>query len=181
MKLAILTVVVFAAALALAACAKVSAAETPQAGQMAPDFTLLSQDGSPLSLHDFRGHWVVLYFYPKDGTPGCTIEAHNFERDLKKYQQANAVIVGVSVDSTGSHQDFCARQGLTFKLLADTNKKVCARYGSLMNLVAVKIAKRNTFLIDPQGRIAKVWTAVDPAPHSAQVLGTLAELSPKTS
>ncbi|HTS76679.1 MAG TPA: peroxiredoxin [Bryobacteraceae bacterium] len=181
MKLTILTVVVLAAALALAACAKVSAAEPPQAGQPAPDFTLASQDGSPVSLHDFRGHWVVLYFYPKDGTPGCTIEAHNFERDLAKYEKSNTVIVGVSVDSTGSHKEFCAKQGLTFKLLADTDKKVSARYGSLMNLVALKIAKRNTFLIDPQGRIAKVWTGVDPAPHSAQVLEALAGFEARQS
>ena len=176
MKLAILAVVVFAAVLALAACVKMSAAPTPQAGQQAPDFTLPSQDGSPVSLHDFRGKWVVLYFYPKDGTHGCTIEAHNFQRDIAKYEQANAVVVGVSVDSTGSHKEFCAQQGLTFKLLADTDKKVSAEYGSLMNLVATKIAKRNTFLIDPQGRITKVWTGVDPTPHSAQVLESLPQI-----
>jgi peroxiredoxin Q/BCP len=78
-------------------------AALPQVGQPAPDFTLPSQDGSPVSLHDFRGKWVVLYFYPKDGTPGCTIEAHNFQRDLSRYERDHAAIVGVSVDSTGSH------------------------------------------------------------------------------
>ena len=93
--------------------------------------TLPSQDGSQVSLNDFRGKWVVLYFYPKDNTPGCTIEAHNFQRDLPKYQEKNAVIVGVSVDSSESHQDFCTKQSLTFKLLADTDKKVVAEYGSL--------------------------------------------------
>ena len=103
----------------------------PQAGQTAPDFTLPSQDGTNVSLKDLRGKWVVLYFYPKDGTPGCTVEAHNFQRDLARYEQANAVIVGVSVDSTGSHKDFCAKQGLTFNLLADTDKKVVRQYGSL--------------------------------------------------
>ncbi len=152
----------------------VSAAETPQVGQLAPDFTLPSQDASPVALHDFRGKWVVLYFYPKDGTHGCNIEAHNFERDIAKYQAANAVIVGVSVDNADSHKDFCAKQGLTFKLLADTDKKVSVEYGSLMNLVALKVSKRNTFLIDPQGKIAKVWTGVDPQPHSQQVLEALA-------
>src|SRR3954464_4798219 len=102
-----------------------SASETmPQVGQTAPDFTLPSQDGTDVSLKDFRGKYVVLYFYPKDNTPGCTVEAHNFQRDLAKYEQNNAVIVGVSVDSTGSHKDFCAKQGLTFRLLADTDKKV---------------------------------------------------------
>src|SRR5580692_9420205 len=128
------------AALILAACSRAAGASSaPQVGQAAPDFTLPSQDGSPVSLKDFKGRWVVLYFYPKDGTHGCTIEAHNFERDIAKYQAANAVIVGVSVDNADSHKEFCAKQGLTFKLLADTDKKVSAEYGSLMNLVAVKI------------------------------------------
>src|SRR5208282_4749590 len=81
-------------------------------GAEAPDFTLASQSGAPVSLHDFRGHWVVLYFYPKDFTSGCTIEAHNFERDLAQYDQKNAVIVGVSVDSADSHREFCAEEGL---------------------------------------------------------------------
>src|SRR5947208_4680743 len=94
----------------------------PQVGQTAPDFTLPSQDGTDVSLKDFRGKYVVLYFYPKDNTPGCMVEPHNFQRDLAKYEQNNAVIVGVSVDSTGSHKDFCAKQGLTFRLLADTDK-----------------------------------------------------------
>src|ERR1700734_654808 len=136
------------AALILAACSRAAGASSaPQVGQAAPDFTLPSQDGSAVSLKDFRGKWVVLYFYPKDNTHGCTIEAHNFERDLAKYQEANAVIVGVSTDSAGSHQDFCAKQGLTFKLLADTRKQVCGEYGSLSNLVVMKMAARNTFLI----------------------------------
>src|ERR1700730_11614521 len=104
-------------------------------GQVAPDFTLPSQDGSKISLHDFRGKWVVLYFYPKDGTSGCTLEAHNFQRDIEKYQQFNAEIVGVSVDSADSHKDFCAKQGLHFKLLADTEKKVPGDYDSLMPII----------------------------------------------
>src|SRR5436305_1945226 len=113
----------------------------PQAGQQASEFTLPSQDGTQISLKDFRGKWVVLYFYPKDNTPGCTIEAHNFQRDLPKYEQDNAVIVGVSVDSPDSHKDFCAKQGLTFKLLADTDKKVVGEYGSLRDN---GMAARNT-------------------------------------
>ena len=145
----------------------------PQAGQSAPDFTLPSQDGTPVNLAGFRGKWVVLYFYPKDATYGCTIEAHNFQRDLAQYEHRNAVILGVSVDSAKSHQDFCAKQGLTFKLLADTEKKVSAEYGSLRNLLGFKIAARNTFLIDPAGKIAKVWTGVDPSSHSAEVLAAL--------
>ena len=102
--------------LLLLAVRALAADTVPQVGQSAPDFTLPSQDGSKISLHDFEGKWVVLYFYPKDGTAGCTIEAHNFQRDLTKYEQNHAVIVGVSVDSTNSHQAFCAKQGLTFKL-----------------------------------------------------------------
>ncbi|MGD1094749.1 MAG: peroxiredoxin [Bryobacteraceae bacterium] len=148
----------------------------PQVGQSAPDFTLPSQDGSPISLKDFRGKWVVVYFYPKDGTPGCTIEAHNFQRDLPKYEARNAVILGVSVDSTGSHKEFCAKQGLTFKLLADTGTSVCGQYGSLRNLLVTKIAMRNTFLIDPSGKIVKVWTGVSPGRHSEEVLAALGAL-----
>lgn len=175
MKPTILIVLIIAAVLVLAACARATAASVPEAGQTAPDFTLPSQDGSNVRLRDFRGRWVVLYFYPKDGTTGCTIEAHNFQRDMAKYEQAKAVILGVSVDSTGSHKEFCAQQGLTFKLLADTEKKVSAQYGSLHNFVAVKIAARNTFLIDPDGKIVKVWTGVSPSNHSSEVLTALAQ------
>lgn len=162
----------------LMAWAPLAAADAiPQANQPAPDFTLPSQEGSKVSLHDFKGKWVVLYFYPKDGTPGCTIEAHNFQRDLPKYEQKNAVIVGVSVDSAGSHKEFCAKQGLTFKLLADTQRNVSRQYGSLTNLVVYKMSARNTFLINPEGKIAKVWTGVSPAGHSTEVLGALAQLA----
>jgi peroxiredoxin Q/BCP len=163
---------------ALLLAATLSAAETvPKPGQAAPDFTLPSQDGSKVSLHDFKGKWVVLYFYPKDGTTGCTIEAHNFQRDLSKYDQKHAVIVGVSVDSTGSHKEFCARQGLTFKLLADTERNVSRQYGSLTNLLVYKMSSRNTFLISPDGKIAKVWTGVSPTSHSAEVLAALSQLA----
>ncbi len=149
-------------------------ATPPQVGQTAPDFTLPSQDGSQVSLHDFRGKWVVLYFYPKDGTSGCTLEAHNFQRDLPKYQQLKAEIVGVSVDSPDSHRDFCAKQGLHFKLLADTEKKVSQAYDSLTMIV--HWSSRNTFLIDPSGKIAKVWLGVSPGGHSEQVLASLSTL-----
>src|SRR6059058_1675229 len=98
--------------------------KAPVSGAPAPDFTLNSQDGKPLSLHDLRGKWVVLYFYPKDFTSGCTREAHNFQRDQEEYARRNAVILGVSVDSAESHQKFCAKEGLNFKLLADTSHAV---------------------------------------------------------
>ena len=153
----------------------------PQVGQQAPAFKLPSQDGSQVALHDFRGKWVVLYFYPKDATPGCTIEAHNFQRDLPKYQHDNAIIVGISVDSADSHKNFCAKQGLTFKLLADPDKQVVKQYGSLRNLLGIKIAARNTFLIDPAGQIVRVWTGVDPNHHSEQILTALNGLQAKKS
>jgi peroxiredoxin Q/BCP len=148
------------------------AAEVPQPGQQAPSFKLPSQDGTDFSLKDFKGKWVVLYFYPKDMTQGCTIEAHGFQNDLAKYDSANAVILGVSVDSVDSHKQFCAKDSLTFKLLADTDKKTVDAYGSLSER---GVASRNTFLIGPDGKIAKVWTAVKPQHHSEEVLAALAE------
>src|SRR5437879_9537433 len=96
--------------------------KAPSSGATAPDFTLNSQDGKPLSLHDLRGKWVVLYFYPKDFTSGCTKEAHNFQRDLPQYEQKNAIILGVSVQDEATHQKFCAKEGLGFNLLAEDRK-----------------------------------------------------------
>ena len=151
----------------------------PQTGQPAPDFTLPSQDGSNIHLADYHGKWVVLYFYPKDMTSGCTIEAHNFQRDLAKYDAMSAVILGVSIDSVDSHKQFCTKDSLTFKLLADSDKKVVDQYGSLGSYAGMKMAKRNTFLIDPKGNIAKVWTSVNPNTHSEDVLETLKSLEAK--
>ncbi|HEX4285930.1 MAG TPA: peroxiredoxin [Terracidiphilus sp.] len=148
----------------------------PTVGSTAPTFTLPSQDGSQIALDSFHGKWVVLYFYPKDMTQGCTIEAHNFQRDLSKFEADNAVIVGVSVDTPDSHKQFCTKEGLTFRLLADPEHHVVDEYGSLGHFGAFTIANRNTFLIDPHGKIVKVWTKVDPSHHSEEVLATLAEL-----
>ena len=148
----------------------------PQVGAPAPEVKLTSNEGKPVSLSDYKGKWVVLYFYPKDFTSGCTLEAQNFQRDLKKFEDAGAVILGVSVDSAQSHKDFCAKEGLNFKLLADADAKVSATYGSLKDYNGQKMSARNTFIIDPQGKIAKVYTGVKPAEHSEQVLKDLAEL-----
>jgi peroxiredoxin Q/BCP len=155
--------------------------KTPAIGSNAPDFTLNSQEGKPISLHDFKGKWVVLYFYPKDMTTGCTIEAHNFQRDLAKYQEKNAVVLGVSVQNEKSHQEFCAKESLTFKLLADTNKEVSEKYDSIMNLAVAKLSARHTFLIDPSGTVRKVWTEVDVKTHSDDVLAALDSMEKTTS
>ena len=146
---------------------------TPSAGSNAPDFTLPSQEGSSVSLRDYRGKWIVLYFYPKDQTPGCSREAHNFQVDQPKYAERNAVVLGVSLDSVDSHKKFCAKEGLNFMLLADTDHRVTDSYGSLTNLGLVRFAARHTFLLDPQGKIARAYTSVDPAKHSAEVLAEL--------
>jgi peroxiredoxin Q/BCP len=169
---------VLAAALALAvayAYVTVHAADEPMpaVGQAAPGFTLPSQDGSQISLDSFKGKWVVLYFYPKDMTTGCTIEAHNFQRDQAQFEAKNAVIVGVSVDTPDSHKQFCTKEGLTFRLLADPEHKVVDQYGSLGHYGPMTIANRNTFLIDPQGKIVQVWTKVNPQVHSAEVLAAI--------
>jgi thioredoxin-dependent peroxiredoxin len=159
--------------------ALVQAAETqkqPEAGAPAPDFSLTTSDGGQVSLKDYRGKWVVLYFYPKDFTSGCTMEAKNFQRDLTKYEQAGAIVLGVSVDTAQSHKDFCAKEGLNFKLLADPDAKVSTEYGSVIDYKGAKLAARNTFIINPKGEIAKVYTGVKPADHSEQVLKDLAEL-----
>jgi len=150
--------------------------KAPAVGTPAPDFTLKSQEDRPVSLHDFNGKWVVLYFYPKDMTSGCTIEAHNFQRDLAQYEARNAVILGVSVQDEKSHREFCAKESLTFKLLADTDKKVSGDYGSILNLGVAKLSARHTFLIDPRGIIRKVWMDVDVKTHSDNVLAAIDEL-----
>lgn len=148
------------------------AAAIPAEGTVAPDFTLSSQEGKPVSLKDFRGKWVVLYFYPKDMTPGCTIEAHNFQADQDKFTARKAAIVGVSVDTVDSHVQFCTKENLTFKLLSDPSHQVVDKYGSFGGVVAA----RNTFLIDPKGVIRKVYTGVKPNGHSAELLSALDEL-----
>ena len=163
------------AIVAVVACNRVSAVnELPAVGAAAPGFNLTTNEGKQVSLTDFKGKWVVLYFYPKDFTQGCTIEARNFQRDLAKYEAVNAVILGVSVDNAESHKEFCAKEGLNFKLLADTDAKVSEQYGSIMEYNGAKLSARNTFLIDPQGKVVKVFEKVKVAAHSEEVLAALA-------
>jgi thioredoxin-dependent peroxiredoxin len=155
--------------------------EVPAAGATAPTFKLVTNEGKEASLSDFAGKWVVLYFYPKDFTSGCTLQAHNFQRDLEKYNKINAVILGVSVDTAESHKEFCAKEGLNFKLLADIGGKVSEAYGSIMEYNGAKYSARNTFIIDPKGKIAKVFEKVKVAPHSEEVLTALADLQKSAS
>ena len=151
----------------------------PAIGSPAPDFTLFSQEGQPVTLSSLRGQWVVLYFYPKDFTPGCTVEAHNFQRDLAEYQKRNAVILGVSVQDAETHKQFCAKEGLNFKLLADTKKEVSKSYDSIMNLGIAKLSSRHTFLVDPTGVVRKVWLDVNVQKHSQEVLSSLDDFDKK--
>jgi thioredoxin-dependent peroxiredoxin len=150
--------------------------QAPSAGTPAPDFTLNSQDGKPVSLRDFRGKWIVLYFYPKDFTSGCTKEAHNFQRDLAQYELKNVVILGVSGQDVNSHQKFCTKEGLRFKLLADIQYLVSSSYGSLVDLGFAKLSTRHTFLIDPDGLVRKVYLNVNAEKHSSEVLDDVTAL-----
>ncbi len=170
-----LTLIVFSMSTLIAMAATDNQTQ-PATGKPAPDFSLTTGDGSQVNLKDYRGKWVVLYFYPKDFTSGCTMEAHNFQRDIAKYEPLHAVILGVSVDSAQSHKDFCAKEGLNFKLLADTDAKVSTEYGSVMDYKGQKLSARNTFIINPKCEVAKVFIKVDPTTHSEDVLKNLAEL-----
>jgi peroxiredoxin Q/BCP len=141
--------------------------------QAAPAFTLPTNTGDgTVSLADYRGKWVVVYFYPKDFTSGCTLEARRFQQDLPRYTDRNAQILGVSVDSVSSHAEFCDSEGLKFPLLADTDGAVSKRYGSWMGVVAL----RHTYIVDPDGVLRATFTGVNPAIHSAEVLAKLDEL-----
>ena len=154
-----------------------AAADQPIAvGAAAPAFTLPSQTATNVSLNDYKGKYVVLYFYPKDQTSGCSLEAHNFERDTAKYSALNAVVLGVSLDSVESHKTFCTKDGLNFKLLADPSGKVVGEYGvPTMETPIGKLAKRDTFLIGPDGKVLKFWQVKDISAHSDEVLAAIAE------
>jgi len=148
----------------------------PAEGTVAPEFTLNSQDGKSVSLRELRGKWVVLYFYPKDFTSGCTIEARNFQRDAAEYEKRGAAILGVSRQDEQTHKAFCAKEALNFRLLADTKGEVSRKYRSIVNLGVTKLSSRHTFLIDPQGVIRKRWMGVNFTVHSREVLSALDEL-----
>ncbi len=145
-------------------------------GQLAPEFTLVNQHGENISLKSKRGQWVVLYFYPKNDTPGCTTEACGFRDNINRLIAQKATVLGVSVDTQQSHQAFAEKYRLPFPILADEDGAVAEKYGSLLNLIVVKFAKRHSFIIDPQGRIAKIYRYVNPDMHVREVMHDLKKL-----
>jgi peroxiredoxin Q/BCP len=150
----------------------------PAINQPAPDFTLPTNTGDgQIALSDLRGKWVVLYFYPKDFTAGCTIEARRFQQDLPKYLDKNVQIVGVSADDIDSHAEFCDSEGLKFPLLADTTGAVSKAYGSWLGY----LSSRHTFIIDPQGILRETFVKVNPTVHSSEVLARLEQLQSAAS
>ncbi len=155
-----------------------AAGDLAAVGSAAPNFTLPNQENQPVSLNDYKGKWVVLYFYPKDQTSGCSMEAHNFQRDLPKYEAANAVVLGVSMDTVESHKTWCTKDGFSFKMLADPEHKVVDQYGVPVKTFTTQagpmtIAMRDTFLISPEGKIVKTWEVKDIPNHSTEVLAAI--------
>jgi len=165
-----------AGALVLMFMRMAQAGEVPKAGQAAPDFSLPDQNGKLHKLIDYTGKWLVLYFYPKDDTPGCTQEACAFRDDLIQLTGLGAEVVGVSLDDSSSHAAFAQKYHLPFPLLADKSSEVAARYGVLLNLGLFKVAKRYTFLINPQGNISKVYDSVETSRHSREIIEDLKTL-----
>ena len=164
--------------LALAAAAR---ADVPPIGAAAPGFSLSDQNGAPRRLAEWRGQWVVLYFYPKDDTPGCTTEACTFRDDLAQLTALGAQVVGISVDDTASHKAFADKYHLPFPLLSDATAEVARQYGALSDWLVIKVAKRYTFLVDPAGRIAKVYLSVDASRHSKEIVADLKALQGRTA
>lgn len=153
-----------------------AAAAMLEPGATAPNFSLPSQEDKQVSLNDYKGKWVVLYFYPKDFTGGCTLEAHNFQRDQAEFNKLNAVILGVSLDTADSHKAFCTKENLSFKLLADPDHKVVDEYGvPVMAMGPNHMAKRVTYLIAPNGKVAKIWPDVKVTNHSEEVIAAIKE------
>ena len=146
------------------------------AGQSAPEFSLPDQDGKIRNLKDYAGKWLVLYFYPKDDTPGCTQEACAFRDDLQQLSALGAEVVGVSLDDSASHAEFAKKYHLPFPLLAGKNTDVAERYGVLLNLGLFKMARRYTFLIDPKGNISKIYDKVKTSRHSTEIIADLKRL-----
>jgi thioredoxin-dependent peroxiredoxin len=168
----------FALAMLLAVVG-VAYADGPSLGALAPDFRLQDQNGKWQQLKDYRGKWVALYFYPKDQTPGCTTQACEFRDNIFAFREVNAQILGISVDDVESHQKFSEKHGLPFPILADSTKETAKKYGALKSYFGMELARRDTFLIDPNGRVVKRYVEVDPKGHSQIVLKDIKELQKK--
>jgi len=169
--------VVLAGAFAFTKSVAAAPKDLAPVGAAAPNFTLPSQENKPVSLSDYKGKWVVLYFYPKDQTQGCSLEAHNFQRDLPKYDALNAVVLGVSLDTVESHKTWCTKDSFTFKLLADPEHKVVDAYGVPLKVYGTtSIAMRDTFLISPDGKVVKEWEVKDIAGHSDEILAAITSM-----
>ena len=145
-------------------------------GYDAPSFTLPDSQDNQVSLNDYKGKWAVLYFYPKDDTPGCTKEACQFRDDFKTLEALGAKVVGISVDDSFSHRKFAEKYNLPFPLLSDASGEVADRYGALNNFLIIKLAKRYTYLINPEGKIAKIYHSVDTSKHSQEIIEDLKKL-----
>jgi peroxiredoxin Q/BCP len=153
-----------------------SASSDLVAGQDAPAFELLDQESKPHKLEDYNGQWLVVYFYPKADTPGCTTEACQFRDDIFQFKKLGVALLGVSTDDVKSQEEFANKYHLPFPLLSDADGTVAASYGSFTSFGPVRFAKRHTFIIDPAGKIAKIYRNVTPKTHSNQVLADLQEL-----
>ena len=149
----------------------------PKPGDAAPDFKLPDQHGNVRSNAEFRGKWLVLYFYPRDDTPGCTEQAARYRDAMRDFESAGAAVCGISVDDSASHAAFARKYNLPFALLADRQGETARRYGSLRDFGLLKFARRNTFLIDPAGKVAKVYLGVNPARNTAEVANDLKRLA----
>jgi len=160
----------------LAAAGLLAAGEAPPVGSSAPGFRLQDQNGEWHDLEDYRGTWLAIYFYPKDDTPGCTTEACNFRDNIYAFRAIGAAVVGISVDDVDSHREFSDKYRLPFVLLADEGGKTSAAYGVLRDWKLIKIASRQSFIIDPDGMIAKHYEDVDPETHTQEVLADLQEM-----
>lgn len=145
-------------------------------GDAAPNFSLVDQSGEHHTLNDYHGQWLVLYFYPKDDTPGCTKEACAFRDEYKVITEKNTQVIGISIDNQKSHAEFSEKYGLPFPLLADTNGEVAKSYQALTSLGPLKFAKRHSFIIDPAGNIQKIYRKVDVNNHSQEIISALHEL-----
>ena len=154
----------------------VMAAPILKIGDDAPSFMLPDSQGNQINSNDFKGKWIVLYFYPKDDTPGCTAEACHFRDDFKLLESLGAKVIGISIDDSFSHKKFAEKYNLPFPLLSDASGEVASRYGALNNFLVIKLAKRYTYLINPQGKIAKIYLSVDTSKHSQEIIDDLKAL-----